>query len=112
VGDLFDGFQVKDEEEEKRAAKKAEDDKKTTKKKIVEIDAFDQVTLNVQADVEKLSDACITKIGKGAAAAKGGSVSFMRELLKQVADQAQPLSSWLSSCSVDLATASAQFAAA
>merc|ERR1711920_366789 len=68
------------------AAKKGEEDKKAAKAKIVEIDAFDQVTLNVQADVEKLSEACVTKIGKGAAAAKGGSVAFMRDLLKQLAD--------------------------
>jgi len=88
VGDLFDGFQVKETEEEKNAAaRKAEEDRKAAKKKkIVEIDAFDQVTLSVQADVERLSEACVTKIGKGAAAAKGGSVSFMRDLLKQLAD--------------------------
>jgi len=84
VGDLFDGFQVKDEEE-KGTAKKAED-KKAARAKIVEIDAFDHVALTVQADVERLSDDCVKKIGKGAAAAKGGSVSFVRDLLKQLAD--------------------------
>jgi len=86
VGDLFDGFQVKDAEEEKKGVKKAEEDKKAAKAKIVEIDAFDQVALAVQADVEKLSENCVAKIGKGAAAAKGGNVSFLRDLIKQLAD--------------------------
>jgi hypothetical protein len=82
--DLFSGFTVKDTAEEARAAKEAADAKKAAKAKIVEIDAFDQVSLNVQEDVTRLVEASINKVNQGTA--KGAAVSFLRDLLKQLAD--------------------------
>lgn len=67
----------KKEEEEQR---KQEAAAAAAKPKIVIQDAFDQVELNVQADVEKLVETCLDKVNK--AKAKDCALKMMVDLLK------------------------------
>lgn len=66
----------KEEDENTKAAAGA------AKVKIITVDAFDDVTLKVQADVEQLCQTCIQKIQKGSC--KGAQFKFLLDLVKQV----------------------------
>eukprot|EP00927_Polykrikos_kofoidii_P009401 TRINITY_DN1391_c0_g1_i7.p1 TRINITY_DN1391_c0_g1~~TRINITY_DN1391_c0_g1_i7.p1 ORF type:complete len:292 (-),score=98.07 TRINITY_DN1391_c0_g1_i7:107-898(-) len=84
--DLFagcDASPVKDAETEKAAAaKKAADEARVKEKKVQVVvqDAFDQVELKTQADVERLIGVCMEKFEKGKV--KNGAAKFLTDLLK------------------------------
>lgn len=89
--DLFSGCSKADaeiakeeEEKKKKDAEEAEAERKrkeaAAKPKVVIVDQFDSLTLDVQSDVEKLCLDCLDKINKGKAKDSGGR--FLVELLK------------------------------
>merc|ERR1719362_2667353 len=91
ANDLFSGFEKPQEtlmEQEQREKKEREEAaKKAAKPKVVYKDAFDNVSLDVQADVESLCATCVTKIEKGEKGkARGGSIKFLADCLKQLED--------------------------
>lgn len=91
AGDLFAGFEKEEsplEKEKKEKAAKAEAEKKAAaaKPKVVVIDAFEELHLKVQADVDALAATCLDKFEKSSLA-KGGPVKFITDLLKGLEDQ-------------------------
>merc|ERR1719341_813223 len=71
----------KEAEEAARRRKAAE----AAKAKIKVIDAFDEVKLHKQADVEKLCKTCTDKITQGVL--RGGSNFFLKSMLKSFEDK-------------------------
>lgn len=84
AGDLFAGFEI-ETEEQKEAKKKAEEDRKkaaAAKPKVEIRDAFDQLELKEQKDVERLAKTCAEKVSMGN---KAGIVNkFLTELMKSI----------------------------
>mmetsp|Transcript_21246 Transcript_21246/g.49470 ORF Transcript_21246/g.49470 Transcript_21246/m.49470 type:complete len:277 (-) Transcript_21246:150-980(-) len=88
--DLFSGCDTPDEEaakkakeeEERKQEEEARKAREAAKPKVVIVDAFDQVHLEVRADVEKLCMTCVEKVNKGQA--KGASLMFLKNLLVQL----------------------------
>jgi len=88
ANDLFAGFEKAPDAIEKEEKEKKERDeaarKAAAKPKVIIKDAFDNVSLDVQADVENLCQTCVTKLEKGKA--RGSSVKFLSDCLKQLED--------------------------
>jgi hypothetical protein len=88
AGDLFKGFEKEESLLDKEKREKAEIEEAArkaaaSKPKVVVHDAFDDVQLKVQADVERLSSDCLTKFDKSTLQ-KGGPVKFLVDLFKNL----------------------------
>jgi len=83
ANDLFAGFEVQENPEAKQEQEAQEEAKKKAalKPKIVKVDAFEGVHLKVQADVDQLTEQCVSKVNRGKC--KDGAHKFLLDLLKQ-----------------------------
>ncbi|CAJ1346484.1 unnamed protein product, partial [Effrenium voratum] len=85
ASDLFAGFEKPEtllEKEKREKAEKAEAERKAkAKPQVVTVDEFDNLELNLSADVETLLSKCMDKF-ETATLAKGGPCRFLSNLIK------------------------------